>query len=84
MHPHRSNALHDAHAVLTVTLWHVVAVSLSRSWSRQPQARACLAAFALRDTLGRTPYYFRDDNHPNTNTHNRTTVHSLSTVRVPQ
>ena len=56
MHPHRSSALHDAPAVLTVTLGHAVAVSLSRSWSRQPQGRACLAASADGETKGRTLY----------------------------
>ena len=55
MHPHRSNALHGAAAILTVTLRRGVAVSLSWSCFHQPQGRACAADPALRDTLGRTP-----------------------------
>ena len=55
MQPHRSNAMHDAAAVFTVTLGHVAVVSLSWSWSHQTQRRACAAAFGLRDTFIRTP-----------------------------
>ena len=51
MQPHRSNAMHDAAAVFTVTLGHVAVVSLSWSWSHQTQRRACAAAFGLRDTF---------------------------------
>ena len=56
MQPHRSNAMHDAAAIFTVTLGHVAVVSLSWSWSHQTQRRACAAAFAHVDIKGRTPY----------------------------
>ena len=36
----RAKAVHGAAAALTVTLRRGVAVSLPRSWSRQPQGRA--------------------------------------------
>ena len=58
MQPHRSSALDGAAAALTGTHRHVVGVFLTWSWSHQPQGRACAAAPALRDTLGRTPYRF--------------------------
>ena len=56
MQPHRSSAMHDAAAILTVARTRVVAMPLSWSWSHQTQRRACAAALALRDTLIRTPY----------------------------
>ena len=47
MHPHRSNALHGAAAVLTVTLRRGVTVSLSWSWSHRasgPRVGSCIRA----------------------------------------